>query len=115
MSGPQLITGVARAANWALAALLAAAAAASLLTIGVTWLGAAACALFVVLGLGSLWRKPFAYLAVATLAFFSLAAAMQHGNFAIATGNGALFALALYVRSQLRIPRAPTSGAEKSS
>ncbi|HEX5046785.1 MAG TPA: hypothetical protein VFX89_06650 [Gammaproteobacteria bacterium] len=107
MTAPQLVTGVARAANWALAALLAAAAAASLLTLGVTWLGTAACALCVLLALGALWRKPFAYLAIATLAFFSLAAAMQRTEFAIAAGNGALFVLALFVRSQLRIPRPP--------
>jgi hypothetical protein len=106
-AGPELITGGARAANWALAALLAAAAAASVLTLGVTWLGAAAGSLFVLLGLGALWRKPFAYLAIATLAFLSLAAAMQRGAFAIAAGNGALFVLALFVRSQLRIPRPP--------
>ena len=101
----QLVTGVARAANWALAALLAAAAAGSLLVFGVPWVGAAASALCVLLGLAALWRKPLAYLAIATLSFLSLAAAMQRGDFAFAAGNGVLFALALFVRSQLRVPR----------
>lgn len=108
MTAPLLVTGVARAANWALAALLAAGAAGSLLTLGATRLGAIACVLYSLLALAVLWRHPLAYLAVATLTFLSLAAAMQRGDFAIAAGNGVLFALALFVRSQLRIPRAPT-------
>jgi len=105
MTGPQLITGVARGANWTLATLLFAGALGSLLGLGVTWLGVAAGSLCFLLALGALWRKPIAYLAIATLAFFSTAAAMQQGDFAIAAGSAGLFVLALFVRSQLRIPR----------
>jgi hypothetical protein len=107
MTGPRLVTGAARAANGTLAALLFAGAFVSLPTIGATWLGAAAGSLCLVLGLGALWRKPVAYLAIATLTFLSAAAAMQQADFAIAAGSGALFVLALFVRSQLRIPRPP--------
>ncbi|HET8696747.1 MAG TPA: hypothetical protein VFO94_04640 [Gammaproteobacteria bacterium] len=105
MSAPLLVTSGARAANWALAALLGAAAAGILVRLNGTPLGVAACALYGLLGLAVLARQPLAYLAVATLTFLSLAAAMQRGDFAIAAANGALFVLALYVRSQLRIPR----------
>jgi hypothetical protein len=113
MTAPRLVTGVARAANWALAALLAATAAGSLARLGVTWPGAAVATLYVLLGLGALWRNPLAYLAIATLCFLSLAAAMQHGDFAIAAGNGAAFALALFVRSQLRIRRKAEPGSSQ--
>ena len=111
MSAPVLVTSGARAANWALAALLAGAAAMSLSTLGTTRLGAIACALYCLFALGVLWRRPLAYLAIATLTFLSLAAAMQRGDFAVAAANGVLFVLALFVRSQLRIPRAPGRGA----
>src|SRR5262245_56335260 len=97
----ELVTGVARAANWTLAALLAAAAAGSLLTLGANRLGVIACALYSLLGLAVLSRHPLVYLAIATLTFLSAAAAMQRGDFAIAAANGALFALALFVRSEL--------------
>jgi hypothetical protein len=113
MTAPQLVTGVARAANWALAALLAAAAAGSLSRLGVTWLGATAAALYLVLGLGALSRNALGYLAIATLSFLSLAAAMQHGDFVVAALNGAAFALALFVRSQLRIPREREPGSSR--
>jgi hypothetical protein len=115
MRAPQLITGFARAANWVLAALLAAAAVGVLLTLGATRLGVLACGLYAVLALAVLWRYPLAYLGVATLTFLSLAAAMQRSDFAVAAANGALFALALFVRSQLRIPRASTAGEGRSS
>jgi hypothetical protein len=106
MTAPQLVTGVARAANWALAALLAAGAAGSLLILGATRLGAIACALYSLLALAVLWQHPLAYLAVATLTFLSLAAAMQRGDFAIAAGG--VRSRSLFGRSQLRIPRPPT-------
>jgi hypothetical protein len=105
MTAPLLVTGGARAANWTLAALLAAAAAVTLTMLEATPLGLAACALYGLLALAVLARQPLAYLAVATLTFLSLAAAMQRGDFAIGAVNGVLFVLALYVRSQLRIPR----------
>jgi hypothetical protein len=105
MTAPLLATGGARAANWALAALLAAVAVVTLTMLKATPLGAAACALYGLLALAVLARQPLAYLAVATLTFLSLAAAMQRGDFAIGAVNGVLFVLALYVRSQLRIPR----------
>ena len=108
MTAPQLVTGVARAANWTLAALLAAAACGTVLALGATTLGAIACVLYALLALAVLWRHPLAYLAIATLTFLSLAAAIQRADFAIAAGNGVLFTLALFVRGQLRIPRAPT-------
>lgn len=107
MSAPVLVTGGARAANWALAILLEAAAAASFATLGATRLGVLAVALYALLGLAVLMRQPLAYLAIATLTFLSAAAAMQRGDFAIGAANGVLFVLALYVRSQLRIPRPP--------
>ena len=105
MTAPVLVSGGARAANWVLAALLAAAAVGTFTMLKSTPLGAAACALYGLLGLAALARQPLAYLAIATLTFLSLAAAMQRGDFAIAAANGVLFVLALYVRSQLRIPR----------
>ena len=111
MTAPQLVTGVARAANWALAALLVAAAAGSLSRLGVTWLGATAAALYLVLGLGALSRNALGYLAIATLSFLSLAAAMQHGDFVVAALNGAAVAHAQLVGSPLRIPRARQPGA----
>ena len=109
MSAPVLVTSGARAANWVLAALLAAAAAGSLSTLGPTRLGAVVCALYALLGVAVLSRQPLAYLAIATFTFLSAAAAMQRGDFAMAAANGALFGLALFVRSQLRIPRPPAA------
>jgi len=108
MTAPQLVTGVARAANWALASLLAAVAAGSCWRLGASAARRIACALYSLLALAVLWRHPLAYLAVATLTFLEPRRRDAARRLAIAAGNGVLFALALFVRSQLRIRGAPT-------
>jgi hypothetical protein len=93
-----------------LAALLATSAIASPIALGATWPAGLLTLLIGLLAIGVLLRAPMAYLCIATLSFLSLAGAMQQGDFALAAGNGLLFVLALFVRSQLRIERAAASG-----
>src|SRR5262245_3356952 len=105
MTSPQLITGVARAANWALAAFVLAAAGGALIDLGATWPAAALSGIYLLLGLGALWRRPLAYLLIAMLSFLFVAADMERTEFAAALIHAVLFVLALFVRSQLRIRR----------
>jgi hypothetical protein len=107
---PLLIGGVPRAANWMLAALLATSAIASPIALGATWPAGLLTLLIGLLAVGVLLRAPVAYLCVATLSFLSLAGAMQQGDFVLAAGNGLLFVLALFVRSQLKVERASAPG-----
>jgi hypothetical protein len=56
-----------------------------------------------VLLVGVLRRWPFAYVVIATLSLFGLAAALRREDLVLAAGNGAAAAAALFVRGRLLV------------
>jgi hypothetical protein len=98
------LIGIARILNWLLAGILLSSACAAIFVLrDFVWLGATSAVMCVVLLVGVLRRWPFAYVAMATLSFFGLAAALRREDLVLAAIKGAAAAAALFVRGRLLV------------
>ena len=98
------LIGSARILNWVLAGALLSSALGSIFVLrDFVWLAATSAVMCVVLLVGVLRRWPFAYVAIATLSLFGLAAALRREDLVLAAANGAAAAAALFVRGRLLV------------
>jgi FtsH-binding integral membrane protein len=101
------LRGVAQLLNWSLALMLGLSGVAALLVARTnTWLGVVLFIAASSLLVGVIRRAPIAYLGLATMAFFGLAASMRSENFVLAGFDAVQLFVALYIRSRLvvRVP-----------
>jgi hypothetical protein len=98
------LIGTARILNWVLAGTLLSSAIGGIFVLrDFVWLAATFTVMCAVLLVGVLRRWPFAYVVIATLSLFGLAAALRREDLVLAAGNGAAAAAALFVRGRLLV------------
>jgi hypothetical protein len=103
------LRGIAKVLNWLLAACLAASCIASVVMLREhPAFAAGVCALQAMLLVGVLRPSPLAYVGIATLSFFGVAAALDRTDLVLGAANLLAMLAALFVRDRLVLEREVT-------